>query len=274
MARWFVNPWMDNPKRKRRTKKHHARRGFRGGGEHRPRVHVSGRRFTLGRRSPYKGSVKYVNPIIRNPFIREVGMFGNPRHRHHYYRNRRRHRHNPIIHNPGMMSGAMGAIQHPMTYIAQGGIGAVSAFLTISLPNMLGLFPGPDIMSKVLRGVVRGAAAGLVYRLMKSIAPRQAPAALAGGMIGAGGSFLFDLLGTRLVVGVGDTVQTPGMLFVGLGNLGGIFGSTTATAGYGVYSKPMGAYSKPMGRLGIGGFGGVYGPGSYTAAHPASGVYN
>jgi len=260
MARWFVNP-----RRRRRTKGHRA-----GGAQHRPRVKVSGRRFVLGSRSPYKGKIRYVNPIITNPFIREVGMFGNPR-RHH-----RRHRYhrNPIIRNPGMAAGMMGAITHPMTYINTGVVGSVSAFLTIALPNMLGLFPGNDIMSKVLRGVTRGAAAGLVYNLMKSVAPRQANAALVGGMIGAGGGFVFDLLGTRLIIGAGDTTQTPGMLLAGIGNIGNIFGTAPAVAGYGAYTRPMGAYSRPMGVLHGRGLGGIYGPGSPVAQHAGTSVYN
>jgi hypothetical protein len=259
MARWFVNP-----KRKRKTK------GKRRGGsiQHRPRVRLSGHTFLLGERSPYKRKFRRVNPIIHNPFIREVGMFGNPRRRHH---RRHHYRHNPIIRNPGLTGGMMGAFTHPMTYISTGFIGTVSAYLTIALPNMLGLFPGTDLMSKVLRGVTRGAAAGLVYSMMKSIAPRQANAALVGGMIGAGGSFIFDFLGTRLIVGAGDTTQTPGMLLAGVGN---IFGSAPATAGYGAYTRPMGAYTRPMGLLHGRGMGGVYGPGSHQGTVSGANIYN
>ncbi len=189
-------------------------------------------------------------------------MFGNPR-RHH---RRRHYRHNPIIRNPKSF-GVMGAVTHPMELITTGFVGSVSAFLTISLPNMLGLFPGTDLVSKVLRGVTRAAAAGLVYQGMKSVAPRQANAALVGGMIGAGGSFILDFLGTRLVVGAGDTVQTPGMLLAGVGN---IFGAAPATAGYGAYTRPMGAYTRPMGIRGI---NGVYGPGSMGMLHTGSNIY-
>lgn len=255
MARWFVNP-----KRRKKVRGRSA--------QHRPHVRVSGRRFLLGERSPYKGAVRYVNPIIRNPLIREVGMFNPHRRRHH---RRHHYRHNPIIRNPGLTGGMMGAFTHPMEYISTGFIGTVSAFLTISLPNMLGLFPGTDLMSKVLRGVTRGAAAGLVYSMMKSIAPRQANAALVGGMIGAGGSFIFDFLGTRLIIGAGDTTQTPGMLLAGVGN---IFGTAPAVAGYGAYTRPMGAYTRPMGLLHGRGMGNVYGPGSPTATAAGASIYN
>ena len=93
MARWFVNP------RKRK-----------GGRVHRPRVRVSGHTFTLGVRSPYKGRIRRVNPIIRNPFIREVGMYGlNPRRRH-----RRRYRRNPIIRNPAGSLTLQGVMRNPL----------------------------------------------------------------------------------------------------------------------------------------------------------------
>lgn len=273
MARWFVNP-----RRRRR------------GRVHRPRVRVSKGRFLLGSRSPYKGRIHRVNPIIRNasiirnpiirnPFIREIGMLANPRRRHH-----RRHRRNrpyfgnpSIIRNPGVMGGVTHAIKDPMGLITQGAVGSASAFLTISLPNMLGLFMGADIMSKVLRALTRAAAGGLVYSGFRSFVPRHANAALTGAMIGAGGSFLFDLLGTRLVVGVGDTAQTPGMLFAGIGNLGNLFGGAAApagTAGYGSYVRPMGrlgSYTRPMGRVGMRGMAGVFGPGSMDALTGAGG---
>lgn len=265
MARWFVNP------RRRRS----------GGRQHRPRVRVSKGKFVLGSRSPYKGRIHRVNPIIRNPiirnpFIREIGML-NPRRRRH--RRNRPYFGNPsIIRNPGALGGVQHAIKDPMGLITQGAVGSASAFLTISLPNMLGLFMGTDIMSKVLRALTRAAAGGLVYSGFRSFAPRQAGAALTGAMIGAGGSFLFDLLGTRLVVGVGDTAQTPGMLFAGIGNIGNLFGTapvaTTAVAGYGSYTRPMGrlgSYTRPMGRLGMRGMAGVYGPGSMDALTGAGG---
>jgi hypothetical protein len=193
-------------------------------------------------------------------------MFGNPYHRRHH--RRRRYHHNPIIRNPRGL-GVMYAVQHPMDLITTGFVGSVSAFLTISLPNMLGLFPGTDLVSKVLRGLTRAAAAGLVYQGMRSVAPRQANAALVGGMIGAGGSFILDFLGTRLVVGAGDTVQTPGMLLAGVGN---IFGAAPATAGYGAYTRPMGAYTRPMGVLHRG-YAGIYGPGSMGMLHTGANIY-
>jgi hypothetical protein len=74
------------------------------------------------------------------------------------------------------------------------------------------------------------------------------------------------VLGTRLVVGVGDVAQTPGMLLAGVGN---IFGAAPAVAGYGAYVRPMGAYVRPMGRVGYRGMGGIYGPGSMNALEGA-----
>lgn len=251
MGRWFVNP----RKRRRRTKGH--------GKVHRPRVRVSGHRFILGKRSKWKGRIHRVNPIIHNPFVRGISMF-NPHRRRH----RRHYRRNPIIRNPGVMSGVTQAIRDPMGLIAQGGVGAASAFLTISVSNMLqgmiGMFTGAGIVDKLARGVIRAGVGSFLYGFIKSFAPRQANAALVGVAIGAGGGFIFDVLGTRLVVGVGDVAQTPGQLFAGVGNIGNLFGGGAAVAGYGAYVRPMGAYVRPMGALGRG-MGGVYGPGSMDA---------
>lgn len=266
MARWFVNP----RKRKGRRRGGHV--------QHRPRVRISGHRFILGSRSKYKGKIHRVNPIIHNPiihnpFVRGISMFNPHRRRHH---RRHHYRHNPIIRNPGVMSGVTHAVRDPMGLISQGASGTVAAFLTISLANtiqgMLGLFTGTDIVSKVVRGVVRAGVGGLVYGAVGSFLPRQKSAILTGVAIGAGGGFLFDLLGTRLVVGVGDTAQTPGMLLAGIGNIGNIFGGATApaaVAGYGAYVRPMGAYVRPMGRLR--GMGGIYGQGSMDALTGAGG---
>lgn len=228
MARWFVTP-------------HHRRR------RHHRRRH---------------------NPIIANPFVRGISMFNPHRRRHH---RRHHYRHNPIIRNPGVLSSATHAIRDPMGLIAQGGVGTASAFLTISVANMvqgmIGMFMGVGIVDKLVRGIVRAGVGGLVYMGLKSVAPRQSNAAAVGAAIGAGGGFLFDVLGTRLVVGVGDTAQTPGMLFAGIGNIGSMFSAAPApaVAGYGAYVRPMGAYVRPMGRVGYRGMDGIYGPGSMNA---------
>lgn len=255
MAQWFVNPHRRHRRHRRRhfVHGHMSRRG--------------GRRFRV--------AGHWSNPIIRNPFVRGISMFGNPR------RHRRRHhyRHNPIIRNPGALSSATHAIKDPIGLIAQGGVGTASAFLTISVANMvqgmLGMFMGTGIVDKLVRGVVRAGVGGLVYVGLKSVAPRQSNAAAVGAAIGAGGGFLFDVLGTRLVVGVGDTAQTPGMLLAGVGNIGSIFSTAPApapgTAGYGAYVRPMGAYVRPMGRVGYRGMDGVYGPGSMNALQGAGG---
>lgn len=264
MARWFVNP----RKRKRRT------RGG-GGRQRRPRVRVSGRRFILGRRSPFKGRVRYVNPIIRNPiirnpFIREVGMYGlNPR------RRRRRYGRNPIIRNPNGGGGTVtlqGVMRDPLGIVTTGFTAMGTAYLTNSIPNMFALFPGTDLVSKLLRGVVRVVVGGFVYGAVKAIAPRQANAAAAGAAVGSIGATVLDLLNTRLILGYGDVVQTPGMLFAGVGTIFG--GAATGTAGY----RGVGAYTRPMGRLGaytrpMGGYRGIYGPGSMAMMGTGSSIY-
>lgn len=208
-----------------------------------------------------------VNPIIANPFVRGIAMY-NPRRRRRRYRRNPIIR-NPIIRNPGVMSGFQSAIRDPLGLIAAGGVGATSAFLTISVSNMLqgmlGLFVGTDIVSKLVRGVVRAGVGAGLYGVIRSFAPRQSNAALVGASIAAGGGFLFDMLGTRVVIGVGDTAQTPGMLFAGVGTMFGT--AAPAVAGYGAYTRPMGygAYTRPMGRAGYRGMGGIYGSGSMDA---------
>lgn len=268
MARWFVNP----RKRKKRT-----RGRARAGRQRRPRVRVSGHTFVLGRRSPFKGRIRRVNPIIRNPiirnpFIREVGMYGlNPR-------RRRRYRGNPsIIRNPNG-SGAptlQGVMRNPLGVVTTGFTAMGAAYLTNSIPNMFALFPGTDLVSKLLRGVVRVVVGGFVYGAVKAIAPRQASAAAAGAAVGSIGATVLDLLNTRLILGYGDVVQTPMMLFAGVGN---IFGTgvpaPTGTAGY----RGVGAYTRPMGRLGaytrpMGGYRGIYGSGSMAMMGTGSSIY-
>lgn len=267
MARWFVNP----RKRKKRT------RG--GGKQSRPRVRVRGRRFLLGSRSPYKGKVRFVNPIIRNPiirnpFIREVGMYGlNPRRRH-----RRHYRGNPsIIRNPNGGAGAptlQGVMRNPLGVVTTGFTAMGAAYLTNSIPNMFALFPGTDLVSKLLRGVVRVVVGGFVYGAVKAIAPRQASAAAAGAAVGSIGATVLDLLNTRLILGYGDVVQTPMMLFAGVGNIFGGAAAPAGTAGY----RGVGAYTRPMGRLGaytrpMGGYRGIYGSGSMAMMGTGSSIY-
>jgi hypothetical protein len=236
---------------------------------------VSGHTFVLGRRSPFKGRIRRVNPIIRNPiirnpFIREVGMYGlNPR-------RRRRYRGNPsIIRNPNG-SGAptlQGVMRNPLGVVTTGFTAMGAAYLTNSIPNMFALFPGTDLVSKLLRGVVRVVVGGFVYGAVKAIAPRQANAAAAGAAVGSIGATVLDLLNTRLILGYGDVVQTPMMLFAGVGN---IFGTAApaGTAGY----RGVGAYTRPMGRLGaytrpMGGYRGIYGSGSMAMMGTGSSIY-
>lgn len=255
MARWFVNP-------KRRKRKKGG-----GGRVRRPRVRVSGRRFVLGRRSPFKGKIRFVNPIIRNPiirnpFIREVGMYGvNPRRRRRSYRNP------SIIRNPngGGAPTLQGVMRNPLAIVTSGFTAVGAAYMTNSIPNMFGLFPGTDMVSKLLRGVVRIVVGGFVYGAVRAIAPRQAQSAAVGAAIGSIGATVLDLLNTRLVLGYGDVVQTPGMLFAGVGN---IFGATTAT---GAYTRPMGAYTRPMGAMR--GYRGVYGSGSMAMMGTGGSIY-
>jgi hypothetical protein len=239
MARWFVNP-----KRRRRG----------GGRQHRPRVRLSGHTFVLGRRSRWKGKVTRVNHPIINPFIREVRMGRNPR-------RRRRSRRNPsIIRNPGNALTLQGVMRNPVGVITDGFTAVTAAYLTVGIPNMFGLFMGPDLFSKLLRGVSRVVVGGFVYGAAKAVVPRSAGAAAIGAAVGSVGAFTLDVLGTRLILGSGDTTQTPMTLLASI--------QMPALAGY---TRPMGGYRgyvRPMG-----GFRGIYGGTSMGMTRSGASIY-
>jgi hypothetical protein len=159
-------------------------------------------------------------------------------------------------------------MRNPLGLVSQGFTAVAAAYMTNSIPNLFGLFPGTDLVSKVLRGAVRVVVGGFVYGAVRSLAPRQAPAAAVGAAIGSVGATVLDLMNTRLVLGYGDVVQTPGMLFAGVGSVfSNITGATTAT---GAYMRPMGAYMRPMGARG---YRGIYGHGSMGMVGTGSSIY-
>lgn len=161
--------------------------------------------------------------------------YGNPR---------RRRRHHSYAHNPGMMSDLQHFVSHPMGMLADGTLGAVSAYLTISIPNwILPTFTGPDLMSRVVRLALRVAAGGLVSSLLSPMARGSAPAIRAGAVIGAVGGAVFDFMGTRVIIGNGDVGQTPLSLLAPL--TGGTTTTTTAPAATAAYAR-LSAYSSPM----------------------------
>jgi len=188
---------------------------------HRPRLLGSPGHFRSSDASPWHGY--RVNPHL----LREVGMaFGNPRRRKHYR------------HNPGMMADLQRVASHPMDAVMEGTLGALSAYLTISIPNWLLPYPGADIMSRVIRAASRVAAGGLVYALLSPLGSRDA--VRAGAAIGAIGSTVFDFMGTRVIIGANDTGQTPLALLAPL--TGGIPAPAPVMSAY----ERLGAYSAPM----------------------------
>jgi hypothetical protein len=162
-------------------------------------------------------------------------MYGNPR--------RRGRRHHHYAHNPGMMADVQHFISHPMGMVMDGTLGALSAYLTISIPNWILPFPGADLMSRVIRLATRVAAGGLVASLLTPMARGSAGAIRGGAAIGAIGSTIFDFMGTRVIIGANDTGQTPLALLAPLG-----MGTTTpapVTAATAAYAR-LSAYSQPM----------------------------
>jgi len=196
-------------KKRKRSK---GQGGVFGKSEHRPRLHLRGRTFKLGTHSPYKG-----RSWAMNPYLREVGMLVNPRHRRHHRRHS--YRHNPL--GGGPLGALTQTFKHPMASVMDGLTGALAMYMTIAIPNWILPFPGVDLMSKLLRLGTRVAAGGLIVSFFKQ------PAVRTGASIGALGGSVFDFLGTRIIVGQGDTGQTP------LALLAPITGGMTA------YTRPV-----------------------------------
>ncbi len=203
------------------------------------------------------------------PFI------ANPR------RHRRRHgRHHarrnwPIIMNPrhrrhhrggggggrgigGLVGGTGIFFRNPGDLLIGGAVGSLAAFGAIAVPNWLLPFPGVGIMNKVLRFASRAAAGGLLYTLIKQMAPRYAAGALTGVTIAVGGGAILDLMGITLAIGKGDTVLMPAQLI-----------PTGLDFGFTGYTRPMGAIAAPRyAQLGAytrqqTAFRGIHGPGSF-----------
>lgn len=158
-------------------------------------------------------------------------MYGNPRH------SRRYHYRNP----DGMMGEIQGFMRSPMDHVMHAGMTGLGAFGSIALPNWLLPFPGTDIMSRLIRLATRLAAAGLIT----GFAPARFRSSVRdGAMLGAVGSTIFDFFGTRIIIGAGDTGQTPMALLAPLGGAGGT-APTAATAAYARIGRMM-AYTAPM----------------------------
>lgn len=199
--------------------------------------------------------------------------FANPRrHRRRHGRHHARHSRNwPIIVNPrhrrhhrghgggaGVGGGATMFFKNPSDLLMGGAVGSLAAFGAISVPNWLLPFPGTGIMDKVLRLASRAAAGGILYTLIRKMAPRYAASALTGVTIAVGGGAVLDLLGVTLAVGKGDTVLLPSQLI-----------PTSLNFGFTGYTKPMGSLAVPRyAQLGAytrpqTAFRGIHGPGSF-----------
>jgi hypothetical protein len=120
------------------------------------------------------------------------------------------------------------------------------------VPNWLLPFPGTDIMSKAIRFATRAATAGLLLQFGGRFLGRYASAFKAGAYIGVAGSTVLDFMGTNIVIGYGDTTQTPGRLLAGFSAPAAT--TTTTVAGLGAAyqrSRGMGAAYSRMGLRGL-----------------------
>jgi len=157
-----------------------------------------------------------------------------------------------------MGSGAAMFFRNPGDLLMGGAVGSVAAFASIAIPNWLLPFPGVGIMDKVIRFASRAAIGGLLYSLVRQMAPRYATSALTGVSIAVGGGAVLDLLGITLAIGKGDTVLLPTQLI-----------PTGLNFGFTGYTRPMGAIMAPRGaQLGAytprqAAFRGITGPGSF-----------
>jgi hypothetical protein len=195
-----------------------------------------------------------------NPgLLKEVGMFGlNPHRKHHrkgHRGHRRYHKHRTFYTINPKGSGGVGVmsmISRPMETVTNGLAGAVGVFLPIAVPNWLLPFPGTDIMSKAIRFATRAAAAGLMLQFGGRFLGRYAAAFKAGAYIGVAGSTVLDFMGTNIVIGYGDTTQTPGRLLAGFSAPAAT--TTTTVAGLGAAyqrQRGMGAAYSRMGLRGL-----------------------
>lgn len=187
----------------------------------RPRLLGSPGHFRGSPHSPWRHY--RVNPHL----LREVGMMygGNPRH-------------NPTF---NVMGDLQDVIRNPMDAVMDGGLGLLTAYMTIAIPNWLLPYPGADITSRLIRAASRVAAGGLLYSLLVPMARGSAGAIKAGAAMGSIGATLFDFLGTRVIIGANDTGQTPMALLAPLS--GGVAAPPVTTTG--AYAR-LSAYSQPM----------------------------
>jgi hypothetical protein len=158
-------------------------------------------------------------------------MYGNPRRR-----GRRHYAHNPAF---NVMGDLQDVIRNPMDAVLDGGLGLISAYLTISIPNWLLPYPGADITSRLIRAASRVAAGSLIYALLTPMARGSAGAIKAGAAMGSIGATIFDFMGTRVIIGANDTGQTPMALLAPLS------GGVPAPAVTSAYAR-LSAYSQPM----------------------------
>ena len=216
--------------RRRKATAHKARaRRFFGGGQHRPRMTVSGTTFHMRPKSPYKARMRRVNRR-HNPMLAEY-LLGNPRHHRRHYGRRR--------HNPASSGLGMRDLTNPMPLLtdALSGLAGVTApvivgnLITGFIAPTLPMIQQPGIVGSAIRAAVRlGAAMGLDM-VVGRVPMVDRGSYRVGVAIGIGGSFIMDLLGRPLLVGPGDTGMSVGYLF------GGFTSAPAATAGAGSYFR-------------------------------------
>lgn len=149
----------------------------------------------------------------------------------YHHRRHRRYHHNPM--GGGMIGAVTGVVRHPMASITEGVTGALAMYLTIAVPNWILPFPGVDLMSKVVRLLTRVAAGGLLYGFWRTEAVKT------GAMIGSVGGAVLDFVGTRIVVGSGDTGQTPLALLAPVTGGVSAYTRTMVPTGAHAYSRPI-----------------------------------
>lgn len=225
-------------RRKKKVRAHHRRRKatarksrarhFFGGGQHRPRMTVTGSTFHMRPKSPYKSKMRRVNRR-HNPMLAEY-LLGNPRHR----RSGRR-RHNPL---------GMSSLTNPVPLLLQGasGVGGILTpivignLLTGYIAPMVPMISQPGIVGSAIKAGIRLGVVMAIDPFVKKIPGIDDNAFRIGEAVGIAGSFLMELLGRPLLLGPGDTGMTTAYLF------GSFAPAAPAAAGTGAYFRRGGAH--------------------------------
>lgn len=198
--------------------RHRRRRRFHVSGSHKlaGTVKIRRRRFTLKRRSPFK---RRLRGFKINPYVAEYLM--NPRRRRGGRRRRHSYRSNPA---GGVMRAMTGVFD--LRYLQHGAIATAGTLATLTIGNLALTYIAPYAPAVIRTGylgiatkaAVRAGVAWALDAYVVSMLTRDHTSFRVGAAIGIVGSAVLELMGTRLIIGMGDTGQTPQSFIPGMGS--------------------------------------------------------